>query len=176
MAVDKINNSFCLYSTARRPICGEIFKLRNEERIVGGSEVRPHSLPFQVPLFTSILQTAFFAWKYTQLFSIFSLFFYFFGKRIWAKTIRKMLLKFTTMVNFINILQINFSWDSVIWSFSLLIFCFVNFCWQNIGAKAACKMSVNLTIPGCQFHQQFTYKRLFVQICFAQLFSSYSLS
>ena len=56
------------------------------------------------------------------------------------------MMKLTHMVNFTNILQAAFLYKSVLSSFSVLTFRFVIFWRKEIGAKAACKLLVKLTL------------------------------
>jgi len=63
------------------------------------------------------------------------------------KAARKMLLKSSLGVNFINILLTNFLDESALRSFSLLAIWLCNFWHKNIGAKGLHKMLIKLT-PG----------------------------
>ena len=92
---------------------------------------------------------------YKQLFHMnvfYSAFFYLqlsfviFGqKNFSAKAARKMLVKLTTGVNFINILHKSFLYKSKLSSFSLIRFGFAIFLFQNIGEKVKRKMLMKLT-------------------------------
>jgi len=81
-----------------------------------------------------------------QSFSLLTVFLNFLAKECWQKDARKMLVKLTTGVNFINNFLTTFLFKSVLNSFSLVADCFCNFCQKNICAKAAHKMLVKLTI------------------------------
>jgi len=85
---------------------------------------------------------------YVQIFRtnvVFSTYFLALLKNSYEKCARKTLMKLTPGVNFINILQAHFLYESELSSFSLVTFCCVIFLGQNIGAKCARKMLMKLT-------------------------------
>ncbi len=71
----------------------------------------------------------------------------FWHKKIGTKAARKMLVKLTTGVNFINILHKSFLYKSKLSSFSQVTFGFVIFLCQIISKKCALKMLMKFT-PG----------------------------
>jgi len=71
-----------------------------------------------------------------------------------------MLIKLTTGVNFINILQAVFSYETVLFRFSVHPVCICIFLQKEIGAKVACKMLVKLTIGILAIHDLFVLSKI----------------